>query len=55
MWRICFQRLKANKYALTHALRKISVAVDAAGLLLGTLNSLSFRLWVYHPQTRMFV
>ena len=31
------------------------MAVDAAGLLLGTLYSLSLSLWVYHPQTRMFV
>jgi hypothetical protein len=28
--------------------------VDAAGLRLGTLDSLSFRLWVLHPQTRIF-
>ena len=38
--------------ALTHALHRRSTAVDAAGLLLGTLDSLSIRLWVYHPQTR---
>ena len=38
--------------ALAHTPHKRSGTADAAGLHLGILNLLSFRVWVFHPNTR---